>query len=336
MDELCRSKFDIVEQILAHPEYSAYKPTFDCIVEKYDMLIIPLLIDSDRNAEQIYQTIKSLSIDTFIDGLINFFRTSTTKTSVADLIRRYDSLRPYEFKEQQNFRKCRECSEVYTINESCSTLTCVACGHIVHLDGTALDDQGCDPNLFPSKSGSKKSIHGHKWIMYLQALEDVDYPPGFIENIKLQLYNSRIVRKHFINDEVIRACLKKIPGGPEYNCHVPHIIKTITGTPPDSLTEQEINGVEEDLSEIVKIIGLMEDGNSPYLPYLIMRIIEQRLPETTIQEKKRKSNILKYFHVQTDTTLKSKDQIWAKVCEKYTKFKYSACDIDAYLKYVNF
>lgn len=334
MDEFCRAKFEIIEQILLQPEYMIYKPSFDMFLDKYNMLIAPLIIDADRNAEQICQVIKNLCVETFIDGIIAFVRTAT-KPAIVDLVRKYDNLRPYEFKEQ-SFRKCRECNEAYTINESCSALTCVGCGHIVILDGTALDDQGCDPNLTPSKSPYKKSVIGHKWLIYLQAAEDIEYPVGFIENIKRQLYNNRIFRKHFITDEVIRTCLKKIPSGTDYNCHVPHIIKTITGNVPDMLTEQEMDSIEEDLAVVIKIIGLLEDGNSPYLPYLIMRIIEQKLPEKEISEKRRKSNILKYFHVQTDTTLKSKDQVWAKVCEKYTKFTYSACDIDAYLKYVDY
>ncbi len=335
MDEVCRAKFDIIEQILQSTQYAYLKPSFEALVDKYNTSVVPLLIDDQLNVDQIYHTVKSLGVEVMMDNLINLFRQSTDSV-IVELIRKFENVRPYEFKDQQNFRKCRECHEAYTINESCSALTCVGCGHIVLLDGTALDDQTCDPNLFPSKSAYKKSVHGHKWLMNLQAAEEVDYPVGFIDNIKLQLYNQRITRKHFINDEIIRACLKKIPGGPDYNCHVPHIIKTITGIAPESLTEQEIDGIEEDLSIVIKIIGLMEDGNSPYLPYLIMRIIEQRLPQSTITEKKRKSNILKYFHVQTDATLKSKDQVWAKVCERCPKFKYSACDMDAYLKYASF
>ena len=179
------------------------------------------------------------------------------------------------------------------------------------------------------KTNYVKAGHTLKWLMQSQARENFDFPDGVIVRIKKQFQVESIYDIRQVNCGTMRGCLKAL-GMTEYNTHIPLLIKATTGKMPLQLTQLEFDLIIKDAVQILEIIEELEDGNSPYHPYLLMKIVEQRLPEKTRLEKYRKANIMLYFHIQTENTLKEKDVLWKIVCEYMTSYTYQATNIDRY------
>jgi hypothetical protein len=274
---------------------------------------------------------KSSGLISQLDSLMRFADKYNKNAEIARLVRDYFYIK-LDIQEQIS-KTCDFCSEIYIVDDTSGQYMCIKCGDTIGRYGTAQDENldGTQP-----KTGYKKNPHIRLCLMAVQGRENFSFPDGFIKQVKQTLKESGIYRKSAINVEKMRTIFKKIEGGSAMNHHIPKAICEITGEKPEFISDYEFNIVEEKTSAACSIISSTSPGNCPYLPFIIMKIIEQVLKEDTIEQKKRKAKIITNFHLQHETTLRNREAQWKDVCSKHPEYKYQPTDMNKYMKWMEY
>jgi hypothetical protein len=347
VDSIIQQSIDVIYQISntlsdINPNFKNYATNLSDLKVEYNKVITNLLLADSQTVKHdqsalllnFYNEIDRLNIPNKINDIIDSINVLDEKSAqlVGPLLTKFNKLPRYESLEKptEEIMKCQNCHETMTINQSTNEFECV-CGIVRNLEGSAYEEQSyIDGQPSAShKTNYVKAGHTLKWLMQSQARENFDFPDGIIIRVKKQFQVESIYDIRQVNCGTMRKCLKAL-GMTEYNTHIPLLIKATTGKMPFQLTQLEFDLIIKDAVQILEIIEELEDGNSPYHPYLLMKIVEQRLPEKTRLEKYRKANIMLYFHIQTENTLKEKDVLWKIVCEYMTSYTYQATNIDRY------
>lgn len=346
-DNVIQQSLDTIFQISTilsstNHNFKQYAEVLTDLKVEYNRSTVNLLLENNqvKTPDQtqlllnFYNEIDRLNIPNKINDIVDHLNSLDEKSIklVSPLIAKFNKLPKYESLERphENIMRCDICHEIVSINQATNEFECV-CGIVTNLEGSAYEEQSYidgQPSAM-HKTNYVKATHIHKWLMQSQARENFDFPDEIIKKTKKQFQVEAIYDIRQVNCITMRKCLKTL-GLTEYNTHIPLLIKCITGKMPFQLTSQEFDLVIKDAVEVSEIIEEMIDGNSPYIPYLLMKIIEQRLPENTRVEKYRKANIMLYFHIQTENTLIEKDLLWKHVCEVKSGYKYMATNVDRY------
>ena len=321
------------------------------IRQEYFKITTNILIDNKSNINDqsdqsklllnFYNEIERIGLPNIINDVVDIINNITEQEQniIKVNLQKFNKLPKYETLEKpiEEIMKCKNCGETMVINQNNNEFECI-CGIVKNLEGSSYEEQSYTDGQ-PStmhKTNYLKAGHSLKWLMQSQSRENFDFPdgsdptkPNIIIEIKKQFLIDSIFDKRQVNCEIMRKCLKTI-GMTEYNSHIPLLIKETTGKMPFQLSQQEFDSVITDIVTILEIIGELADGNSPYHPFLLLKIIEQKLPEKNRIDKYRKANIILYFHIQTENTLKEKDQLWSVVCDHMPGYVYQATNIDKY------
>lgn len=349
VDGIIQQSLDVIHQISntlasSNPVFKNYALTLAELKNEYSRATTQLLLadshvvkhDQTQLLNNFYSEIDRLNIPNKINDVIDHINNLDEKTTmvISPLLAKFNKLPKYESidKPLEDTMRCRNsnCGELMTINHATNEFECI-CGIVKNLEGSSYEENSySDGQLNAShKTNYVKARHTLKWLMQSQARENFDFPDDIGIKIKKQFQIEAIYDIRQVNCATMRKCLKAL-GLTEYNTHIPLLIKLTTGKMPFQLTENEFDQIIKDAVQILEIIEELEDGNSPYHPYLLMKIVEQRLPEQTRIEKYRKANIMLYFHIQTENTLKEKDLLWETVCGYMSNYTYQATNIDRY------
>jgi hypothetical protein len=348
VDNIIQQSIDTIYQISivlssTNNTFKEYADNLSELKNEYGKITTNLLLaDSveSKNNDQtklllnFYNEIDRLNIPNKINDVVDLINNIDEKSIqlINPLLAKFNKLPKYESLERptEDIMRCNICHEIVSINQSNNEFECV-CGIVTNLEGSAYEEQSyIDGQQSAShKTNYVKASHTLKWLMQSQARENFDFPDGIIQRVKKQFLVESIYDIRQVNCASMRKCLKAL-GLTEYNTHIPLLIKATTEKMPFQLTTFEFDSIIKDAVEVLEIIEEIEDGNSPYHPYLLMKIVEQRLPERSRIEKYRKANIMLYFHIQTENTLKEKDLLWKNVCEYKSGYTYQATNIDRY------
>lgn len=357
IDQIFQQSIDLISQMLnilaeKNNYFQSYK--YQMNETKMDYLKITTNILIDNRAHSLlqndqtklllsfYNEIDRIGLPNKINDIIDVINNSLSDKElvcISTQLSKFNKLPKYETFERptEEIMKCKNCTELMTINQSTNEFECV-CGIVKNLEGSAYEEQSFIDGQLSSmhKTNYIKAGHTLKWLMQSQARENFDFPDGSVAtkpNVKLEILKQfqidSITDKRQVNCAVMRRCLKTLELT-EYNSHIPLLIKETTGKMPFQLSQVEFDNIIDDAVQILEIIGELEDGNSPYHPFLLLKIIEQKLPEKSRLDKYRKANIILYFHIQTENTLKEKDQLWHIICEHMPGYTYQATNIDKY------
>jgi len=354
VDNIIQQSMDVIFQISStlsdvNPSFKCCATTLSDLKVEYNKATTNLLLtDQSKSTDQthllmnFYNEIDRLNIPNKINDVLDLINALDEKSAqlVSPLLTKFNKLPRYESLEKpaEEIMRCKNpnCGELMVINQSTNEFECV-CGIVKNLEGSSYEEISYIDGQ-PSASHKTNYIkHGHtlKWLMQSQARENFDFPDGtnkdinLVSEVKKRFLVESIYDIRQVNCVTIRKCLKDL-GLTEFNTHIPLLIKACTGKMPFQLTQPEFDQIIKDAIQILEIIEEIDDGNSPYHPYLLMKIVEQRLPERSRLEKYRKANIMLYFHIQTENTLKEKDLLWKNVCEYMTSYTYQATNIDRY------
>lgn len=281
--------------------------------------------------KQMLLMCKSSGLISQLDSIMKFVDKYSKVPEITRLVKDYLYIK-LDIQEQIS-KTCDFCSEIYIVDDTSGQYMCIKCGDTIGRYGTAQDENldGTQP-----KTGYKKNPHIRACLMAVQGRENFSFPDGFIKQVKQTLKECGIYRKSAINVEKMRTIFKKIEGGSAMNQHIPKAICEITGEKPEYISDTEFNIVEEKASAACSIISSSSSGNCPYLPFIIMKIIEQVLKEETTDQKRRKAKIITNFHLQHETTLRNREAQWKEVCAKHSEYKYQPTDMNKYMKWIEY
>ena len=354
VDQIFQQSIDLISQMLTilsekNSYFNHYKSQINEVKMEYLKITTNILIDCSTSIQSdqsklllgFFNEVDRLGIPNTINDIIDVINLLDEKEqlSITTQLSKFNKLPKYETLEKpaEEIMKCKNCGETMIINQTANEFECV-CGIVKNLEGSSYEEQSFLDGQPSSmhKTNYVKAGHTLKWLMQSQARENFDFPDGSDptkRNVKVEILRQfqidSITDKRQVNCAIMRRCLKTLELT-EYNSHIPLLIKETTGKMPFQLSQQEFDIIIDDAVQILEIIGELEDGNSPYHPFLLLKIIEQRLHERTRLDKYRKANIVLYFHIQTENTLKEKDQLWAIVCDHMPGYVYQATNIDKY------
>lgn len=336
--------------------FKKYVTQFKNLRSEYQNLITGILIDNKDSVYgdqtklllDFYNSVEHIGLPNIINDVVDSINNSNLSKneiqSIQPMLIKFNKLPKYENLEKpvEEIMKCKKCHELMTVNNSTNEFECV-CGVVEHLEGSFYEEISYSDQLpVAYKTNYVRAGHSFKCLMYLQARENFDFPDGKngTRNVKAEILRQFLVESIYyvtqVNVDVMRKILKDLKLT-EYNSHIPLLIKETTrtkespGKMPFQLTQKEFDSVIDDIVDILEILSEIDEGNSPYHPYLLLRVIEHKLSENTRIEKYRKANIMLYFHIQTENTLKENDALWKKICERRPeKYTYKATNIDKY------
>ena len=337
-------------------EFKKYITIFASLKTEYKQIITNILIDNKEALTKdqtkllldFYNSVERLGLPNTINDVIDNINNSDLSLTELDSIRpflsKFNKLPKYESLEKpsEDILKCKQCNEVMIRNRSTNEFECV-CGIVCNIEGSYYEDVSYSDGQIPVsyKSNYIRAGHSFKWLMQSQARENFDFPDGKdgTRNVKAEILQQYLVLSIYyvnqVNCDIMRKILKDLKLT-EYNSHIPLLIKETTrtkhlpGKMPFQLSQKEFDQIIDDIVKILEILAEYDIGNSPYHPFLLLKDIEQRLPENTRMEKYRKANIMLYFHIQTESTLKKEDQLWRIVCDHMPGYEYKATNIDKY------
>lgn len=328
--------------------FNDYSVEFAVILTDYFQLTSQ---DSNKHKEQynkLYQRcIKSNNVVSRLDGIYNnLHRYWTQQLKNADVPDLFDPEQKKKTRIQKeattlfseyNKIKIHMYIEEVKITSMCPTCnepmlctgigeqSCSKCGCCQDAAITIIDDEGLSDTKNIKYNTYDPSKHCRYWLDRIQGREiaDMSEIEKIVQFIKEQLVLDRIKNVDYITYGLIRSYLQK-NNNSSYNEHIPLIRKLITSVSPPQLTEVELQKVNIYFMRVVKLYNTIKPStkiNCPYHPYIIYKILEQIMPEST-----RKSNLLKCIHLQSSQTLIQNDRLWQKICDHIPEFTYIPTD----------
>lgn len=361
VDQIFQQSLNLLCQVfeILTQTQSIFKKYYNLIKELkfgYQQIVTNVLINNKSRTGndqtllllEFYNEVERLSIPNTLNDMIDIINNANLsddeRKSILPCLSKFNKLPKYETFEKpvEEVLKCKNCGEIMAINQVSSEFEC-ACGIVCNLEGSYYEESSYSDGQIPAsyKTNYIKAGHSYKWLMQSQARENFDFPDGknSSRNVKADILKQFLIESIYyvtqVNCDVMRKILKDLKLT-EYNSHIPLLIKETTrtsespGKMPFQLTQKEFDSIIDDIVKILEILSEVDEGNSPYHPYLLLKVIEQKLQENTRIEKYRKANIMLYFHIQTESTLKEKDQLWKIVCDHMPGYTYQATNIDKY------
>lgn len=211
-----------------------------------------------------------------------------------------------------NYEVCK-CGDRMIILPNTSELKCEneMCGKVRKLYGIVFDDyQFYNQGEPKTKHGDYDfSRHFNFWMDNIQARKDKMFPLEDMNKIEYIIARDKVTD---INCHQMRGVLKE-SNLAKYNHAIPLLIKKLTGRSPPQFTLSEMRRVAFRFNKIMEYLYVIKgptDGNRPYYPYFIYKIIEQEF-----EHNQEKLNVLNYIHLQARETIIKNDLLYKSICE---------------------
>lgn len=213
--------------------------------------------------------------------------------------------------EKQDYETC--CGERMAVAPELSELHCAQCSRIKTIIGTVFrDDQFYPQEGQKTKHGGyDPARHYRIWIERLQALENKSFDPGLLARIEYILCRDGYDRR-MLTCEQMRAILKDSKvGGTLLNDHAPLLVRLFGGPTPPTLTFQENCVLSIRFRKVMMLYDLVHpgEGNKPYYPYFIYKIIEHEFRNNAD-----KLRLLSSIHLQSRDTVIKNDITYKQMC----------------------
>jgi hypothetical protein len=312
VDQTFQQSLNLLLQVVeilsvTQPSFKKYISMFTSLNSGYHQIITNILIenkesigmDQSKLLLDFYNSVEQIGLPNTINDVIDSINNSSLTTLetqiIAPYLSKFNKLPKYENLEKptEEILKCKNCGEMMAINQSTNEFECV-CGIVKNLEGSCYEEVSYTDGQMPAvhKTNYVRAGHSFKCLMHLQARENFDFPDGKngSRNVKGEILKQFLVESIYyvtqVNVDVMRKILKDLKLT-EYNSHIPLLIKETTrtrdspGKMPFQLTQKEFDTIIDDIVKILEILSEVDDGNSPYHPYLLLKVLEQRLPENT-------------------------------------------------------
>lgn len=209
---------------------------------------------------------------------------------------------------------CANCGRPAILCDDESYYTCSGCGQMLRIEGTAFRDEHCFAQDGVRRTSDYHAMrHFEEWMPKILGTEKVDIDPEVGKRLRDVIARDKILRTE-LTCKTIRALLKdKRVNATNLNEHSTAIIKWLGGRGPPELTFDEINIIRSKYRIIADLYRTIDDDgvNQKYCPYFIYKIIELFFADNP-----RVLSVIKYIHLQSNTTLNNNDAILAKIIEK--------------------
>jgi hypothetical protein len=238
-----------------------------------------------------------------------------------DLFKKYEFYSIDETFEDIGSNFCKQCKELYLIDEKASEFMCRKCGRSEKMYGEVFEDE----QFFYQEGTRTKhgkyepTKHCKFWVDRIQAKESLDVPEIILNKIKKCIRRDKIWIEN-VNCEIIRYYLKELKIT-NYNNHIPLICKLITKKEPPQFTDHELKLIYFYFSIVIQLFNKTKSNdksNCPYHPFFIYKIVEQILNKP--EHEKRKKEILSCIHLQSNDTLIENDNTWFLICDYIPEF----------------
>lgn len=240
------------------------------------------------------------------------------------------------FNDKEERELCKDCGGIMHIDCNIFRLVCSNCNLCIKIFGSNYDYQ-TTPIQKLKNNNCIYNKHSINWVMQIQAKKSV-----YLDDSVWKKLNDLIVRdktriiksfkgktikvlRNFGNIKCVefRPWLKEL-GLTKLNPDIPYLRKVICHVIPYQLLyleEQQILYLHSQAVETYKKLCREEfskdnkkiKNNTPYLPYMIGKIIEHMFP-ANIKENIVKRSLLECIHVQSEETTIDKDVKWEKIC----------------------
>jgi hypothetical protein len=311
MDHEMNKRLNLLLQVDQHEDVKK-------IIYDYEIIAVNYL-SSDKSAIEFNFAIQDNNIISRIESIL----------SKTNLWSKYQTIPKFDVKLPIREQSYCECGQPFYVNAD-GILKC-ECG-LEEQETEYVNDEVIAETQHSKKKDTYEDFkHSNDWLFYLQGYSKNVIPQEVIIQVKRQLQVLGIKYKKDVNAELIRECLKQI-NQTEFNNRTSIIVEIITGEPAIKFTSEELDKIKDYVKIALGYFKSDKQKNSPYHPYIIMRIIEEILPEVTEAQLIRKCKIMGSIHKQTLSTLKNKDAVWEKICPMLG-FQYTPSNIHKYKTY---
>lgn len=238
------------------------------------------------------------------------------------------------FNDKEERELCKNCGGIMQIDCNIFKLVCSECKLCINIFGSNYDFQ-TTPIQKLKNNNCIYNKHSINWVMQIQAKKSVyldDTVWKKMEDliirdktrvIKSFKGNTIKVLRNFKNIKCIefRPWLKEL-GLTKLNPDIPYLRKVLCKIIPYQLSyleEQKILYLHSQAVETYKKLYIDDYKlevvqNSPYVPYMIGKILEHLFP-IDIKENIIKRTLLECIHIQGEETTQIKDIKWEKICK---------------------
>lgn len=229
----------------------------------------------------------------------------------------FTSLLPSAPQEQNNDIGCDICPQCNTKMITLSDVSmyqCFDCGIGEDIGGVAFNKNQMFRNDHAkhriTTAVSPENRHFKLWMDRIQAIENKDIPQEDLEYIRACFTRDRINPKVDLTYDVMREYLRELKMT-SYNEHTSLLLKIFKFESPPILCHDDYRIV---MSKFILVMDLYAEtshrGIKPYYPYFIYKVIE-----SVFADEPHKLKLLEYIHLQKESTLKKKDNIFADICK---------------------
>ncbi len=304
----------------------------DALREEYDLTVAPILGAYYRNQDEAkitkdyYRCITSINISGRLDLeisvirkgaciLAKLHRSTAPADKIADYLAKTQQLVIDLPLERQNWEVCK-CGGRMQINPELSERQCLSpdCMRVKKIVGAVFrDDQFYPTDGQKTKHGGyDTSRHYRFWMERLQALEPRGYTDEEEARIRACIAVDRISR-HDLTCERMRKILKDPSvNATHLNDHAALLVKLCGGRAPPQLTMNEFRTCSVRFNRAMKLYEIVntDDGNKPYYPYFIYKILEHMF-----RNDPEKLRLIDYIHLQSRETVIKNDKYFEQMCE---------------------
>lgn len=210
---------------------------------------------------------------------------------------------------------CKDCNSLMTIYSNLSEIRCDKCGITDKLKGIIFDDINY---YLPEMQNIKASHNDHRrqirlWLAKISGEDIIEVPAKVIQKLSdyciKNNYNKYNLRYHDW-----REALKSL-GLTKYNDYIPLLMYKMTGISPPQLTIEEKNEVIDLICTIVEVYDdddiKADKSNNIYYPFYFFKIFSLKFKRGNP-----KRALLKYIHLQGESTRVNNDKKWKKICDQ--------------------
>ena len=249
--------------------------------------------------------------DNTLDIIQKYYDTQLEETPKSEL---FDNYLRITQKIQLNNKKsnhmplCEHCKKEKTIHLQEGLLVCTHCGisEFIHIDSDKPNFK--EPIIDTKPNGYKRMNHFSELLNQFQGKESTVIPNDVFEKVIEELKKLRIYDLNTLNNDTLRAILKKLNLNSYYE-HIPYIINKLNGVPPPTLTrelEDRLRQMFREVQEPFKIFKPKNRKNFLNNSYVFHKLFELLGYDEFIP----------YFnYLKSREKLQEHDEIWKKICE---------------------
>jgi polyhydroxyalkanoate synthesis regulator phasin len=209
---------------------------------------------------------------------------------------------------------CEFCRVEKTLHLQEGMLVCTHCGHSEFIAVESDKPNYKEPIIESKPNGYKRMNHFSELLNQFQGKESTEIPNEIFQQIINELKKLRITDLSTLNNDTLRAILKKLDLNSYYE-HIPYIINKLNGLPPPTLTRE----LEDKLRQLFKEV---QEPFKMFKPPNRKNFINNNYVFHKLFELLGYDEFLPYFsYLKSREKLQEHDELWKKICE-YNRWEY--------------